>query len=363
MSLGSFGFLILSACTSELEPVGTEPTGTFSTGTSTTGTTSTTTTTVTGTSTTLGLTFSGDRPPGLRLAFVEVLLSGAGGVGDDWEDVLVTAATQDVDLRDPSYESLVEVDPGQYPNLLVRAWHPYAYVDGDVDGAFTPGEPIVGWAGPMVLFADGDLPFDLVALGLTRGWNTADLSGVYSLDGSPPFQDAEVVGVEVRLDALGRSAGISGDHEGDASDRRAMLLSLSADSLAPLGDGEEASAWSFELSGQPALSDVVEQPDGAGTFVYAAAVGLSYLDDDGSGRFEGTEVIERFACTAEGRLGGLMWIGGLAERQTAASFGQLGLAPGWQAITLAVDFADVLPVFPGEDLSLREACPVTFDAR
>ena len=231
----------------------------------------------------------------------------------------ITGTPQRLNPPAPEASALFEIDPVNYPGLLLAFYVP-ALVNEY--GLF------VGAGTTWPAYVTGSIPSELGMAGIHEGWNALDISGG---EADPEFADP------LAIPLMGASAGVAvaGTYAGQTEGFGLTLLSYptltAGTQVDPLFDAAATTDWMIRVGDKPP-ADHLAYLDFAGV-EGALEVPVSYADADASGAYNEGDTLMWPACEA-GIAVGLLWVPGLPDLGAALSLAISGGTTGWVPIRL-----------------------------
>lgn len=226
----------------------------------------------------------------------------------------VTGSPQRLNPPVPEPTALFEIDPVNYPGLLLALYVPALVNEYGL---------YVGAGTTWPAYVTGSISSELGMAGVHEGWNALDISGG---EAEPAFADP------LAIPLMGASAGVTvgGTYAGQIDGFGLTLVSYSALSAGvlvdPLYDAAATAEWSVRIGDKPP-PDHLAYLDFMGV-EGALEVPVSYADVDASGAYNEGDTLMWPACEA-GLAVGLLWVPGVADLAAALSLTMSGATTGW----------------------------------
>lgn len=239
--------------------------------------------------------------------------------GEVLSSTLVAGSPQRLNPPVPDAAALFEIDPVNYPGLLLALYVPALVNEYDL---------FVGAGTTWPAYVTGSIPSELGMAGVHEGWNALDISGG---EADPQFADP------LAIPLVGASPGVTvgGTYAGQTEGFGLTLVSYpsltTGVAVEPLYDAAATAAWTIRVGDKPP-PDHLAYLDFVGVDG-ALEVPVSYADVDASGAFTEGDTLMWPACEA-GVAVGLLWVPGVADLGTALSLAMSGGTTGWVPIRM-----------------------------
>ncbi len=302
----------------------------------------------------LPLDWHGGTATGLTIGlFSTVEVDDGFGVDDE---VQSWPAGSDIELPALSEEDLDPVS--DIPGLLIALQMLAVYDDTDGDGQHDAGnETIYGWASLLPTYLGGEIPNEFVLMGASEGWNLLSFS---TEDGTPTFgavsEGSDVIVYDPHPGLV--LGGTSNDLAPAALAALVPTVMFEGAEVEALGDGESASAWSFEIDADPPSDHLSWETDESGVAVAVASeVVLAYLDVNGSEKLDEGDAPLATACEGDRAVAALFLAPFAHFPRDFFMYAQI-LQPGWQLVKVMTEESQMFePVEDPTHLVLdAEAC-------